>query len=220
MRRMIRPTVISAQCNVHFAGRGCALSPSDPESPCTSELPFALQNAGRKGVWPIELASWQSLWQAGRAWAPEGVIINPGVRFGPLDISFSGEALDFVWLQSFTPLTREPVFEGLRAEGFSLRGAPAHVKWNSGAVETLIELEIRPKVRLTEKQQGTVCSVCERLEQIAPKKPVLDAASYDDSIPLQRIQELPTFIVSSDALCASFSKHEYSGISFLPLELL
>jgi uncharacterized double-CXXCG motif protein len=181
-------------------------------------LPFALQSAGRKGPWPISLEAWRLLWKEGTAWAPQGVVVNPGARFGPLSLKFSGNPLDFVWLQSFTPLIREPPFNVLRSEGLEIKGTPAQVRWSRGQSQPLIELEIHPHVQLAASQRAVSCPICGRLEQVAPKSILLDEASYDQSLPLQRIRELPTYIVASDAFCACIEKHKFTGISFAPLE--
>ena len=177
-------------------------------------LPFALQNAGRKESGPLSVDEWQHLREVGREWAPEGVIIAPGTRFGPVGLKFTGKPLDFVWLGSFIPLVRKPVFEALARDGFDLRGVPANVKWSRGAPEPLIELEIRPLVRLAPKQRATPCPICGRLGQKAPKTVLLDEDSFDDSIALQRIFELPTYIVASDAIRTSIEKHGFSGVAF------
>jgi len=43
---------------------------------------------------------------------------------------------------------------------------------------------------------------------------LLDEDSFDDSIALQRIFELPTYIVASDAIRTSIEKHGFSGVAF------
>ena len=181
-------------------------------------LPFALQTAGKNERGPLSLEEWNRLRKIGRDWANDDVLIEPGARFGPIEVDVSGSPLDFTWLGLFRPLIREPVFDSLRDSGHAIEGTAARIHWNSGAPEPLIEPEIRPGVRLADKQRGKTCSICERREQVAPPTIFLDKSSYDSSVPLQRILELPTFIVASDEVREAIERRQLRGVEFERVE--
>jgi hypothetical protein len=181
-------------------------------------LPIALQTAGKNESGPLSVEEWNRLRQIGRTWANDDVLIEPGARFGPIEVDVSGSALDFSWLGLFRPLIRETAFASLRGSGHPVEGATAKTRWKSAGQERLIEPEIRPRVRLAERQRGKTCPICGRREQVAPEKIFLDKSSYDSSVPLQRILELPTFIVASDAIRGAIDAQEFRGVAFGSVE--
>ena len=94
-------------------------------------------------------------------------------------------------------------------------GAPTpKLRWIRGEPQRLVELDVRPSVRLSLAKPIRPCEICGRLGVSAPETIVLDRTTYDDQVLIQRIVELPTYIVVSDALKESIERNGLTGAVF------
>ena len=156
---------------------------------------------------------------------------EPATQFGPLNGTGSGRFDDFAWLNSWTMLVREPVFTELRKTGFDLIGVPANIKFRRKQPENLVELEIKPKAHLHSSARPEQCEICGRHGTLVDLKllgkasyvvplPVLEAATFDDTVPLQRVLEWPTMLIANEAFAGFIAERDYTGFGLTPLELI
>jgi len=126
---------------------------------------------------------------------------------------------DFGWVNPWTMLVRSSTYQELFSSGFSLDGAEARIDFDNGSTEPVIELEARGKVALANLPSREICPVCGRLPITKPKRMVLEAASYDSALPLQRIVEMPTFFVVNDDLGEFIRARGFSNVTLTKIEL-
>ncbi|MEI6780002.1 MAG: double-CXXCG motif protein [Verrucomicrobiota bacterium] len=131
---------------------------------------------------------------------------KPGTELGPLRGKAKGNFGDFAWVNPWTPLLRESVWLALRETGIHLAGVRAELDFGRLAHESLIELETLPTAALPSALLPEKCSICGRLPVKRPDTLCVDASSFDASIPLQRIAEIPTVLVANE-LFAQFIEH-------------
>lgn len=153
--------------------------------------------------------------------------LGPGAQFGPLIGTARGSLSDFAWLNPWTMLVRRSTYQELLSSGFSLNGGVAKISaefapdcgFDDGSTESLVELEARCKVALANLPSRDVCPACGRRPITRPKRMVLEAASYDGILPLQRIVEMPAYFVVNDALAAFIRGRGFSNIVLTEIEL-
>jgi len=145
--------------------------------------------------------------------------LRPGANLGPLRGTARGLVGDFAWVNPWTMLVRSSTYQELLSSGFSLDGAEARIDFDNGSTEPVIELEACGKVALANLPSREVCPVCGRLPITKPKRMVLEAASYDSALPLQRIVELPTFFVVNDDLGEFIRARGFSNVTLTKIEL-
>jgi len=145
--------------------------------------------------------------------------LRPGANLGPLCGTACGLLGDFAWVNPWTMLVRSSTYQELLSLGFSRDGAEARIDYDNGSTEPLIELEARCKVALANVPSREVCPVCERLAITKPKTMVLEAASYDCALPVQRIVEMPTYLVVNDELGEFIRARGFTNIALTKIEL-
>lgn len=121
--------------------------------------------------------------------------IVPGMEAGRLGGSATGAFGDFAWTNAWTPLLRESVWHSLRT--LPLVGVPTNVTVREPR-EPLIELEALPSARLA--ASPAQCELCGRFQTARLDPVVVSASSFDDSVPIQRIAELPTILLINQTL--------------------
>jgi len=82
-----------------------------------------------------------------------------------------------------------------------------------------MELEAACRLTLANLQHREICSICGRPSFVKPKTMVIEAASYDSAKPLQRIVEMPTYIVVNDDLAEFIRTRDFSNITLTRIEL-
>src|SRR5262249_12664996 len=151
--------------------------------------------------------------------------LRPGANFGPLQGTARGLLGDFAWVNPWTMLVRRSTYQELVSSGFSLNGGEASFvfspscEFEDESTEPLVELEARCKVALANLPSRDTCPVCGRLPITKPKRMVLEAASYDSALPLQRIVEMPTYFVVSDDLGEFIRARGFTNITLTKIEL-
>lgn len=160
----------------------------------------------------ILVAKIQPLFGAERA-------LMPGTKLGPLRGKARGEAGDFAWVNPWTPLLRESVWRAAEAFGVPLIGIRAELNASRKSYEPLVELEASPKVRLQSSLVPEKCAICGRWPIKAPDKLVLEASSFDPSIPLQRVVELPTKLIVNERFAQFIQERKLRDIVLTPVEV-
>jgi hypothetical protein len=138
-----------------------------------------------------------------------------GTKFGPMVGTTKGPIGDFAWHSSWIPLVRESIFAEIREAGFPVIGAPAQLKFRKDPGERLIQLELRPTARLASSY--TECEVCGETEVDTPV--IIDASSYDDSIPFQVVYECPNVAVVSAPFADFARKRNFTDFTLVPIDV-
>lgn len=138
---------------------------------------------------------------------------------------------DFAWRSESHPMVRESVFRAMLDAGFAIAGGATPIRARRELGEELIQLEIPPVARLSVVSGFSRCSICGKfdppersmldavLRKSGPAWPtVIDAASFDDSIPFQRVLEWPETIIVTTALAEFVKSRNFSDIALEPAE--
>jgi uncharacterized double-CXXCG motif protein len=185
----------------------------------TVDIALIDSQIGRLPVNPISVDDYRALVaQLEPIIGPER-LLNPGVNLGPLRGTARGLLGDFAWINSWTMLVRSSTYQELLSSRFPIQGAQASISFEDGPTEPLVELEAICKVTLAEPQHRELCTICGRPSFVKPKTMVLDAASYDNARPLQRIVEMPTYIVINDDLGEFIRMKGFSNITLTRIEI-
>jgi hypothetical protein len=141
--------------------------------------------------------------------------IGPGTIFGPMVGEAKGEIGDFAWHSSWVPLVRESIYKEMREAGFPLVGTPVQLKFKKAPGEPLIQLEVRPTAKLASSY--CQCEICDRTKVDKPL--IIDGSSFDDSIPIQSINECVNAAVLSAAFADFIAERKLSDIKLTPIEV-
>lgn len=144
---------------------------------------------------------------------------RPGTDIGPLRGKAKGSFGDFAWVNPWTPLLRESVWLALRESGIHLAGVRAELDFGRVAHESFIELEALPAANLPNALLPEKCSICGRLAMNKPALLRIDASSFDASIPLQRIAEVPTTLVANEPLALFIEHRHLRDVIVAPIEV-
>lgn len=190
-----------------------------PTVPCERFASFG----GLVKRWPVSLNEFQVLIGKVRAILSDDRLLKPGTRFGPLTGRGNGELGDFVWPDSWTPLIRKETFLTLKLRGIALQGAEANLRFRKKEAPTLIEIEAWPIARLHPSclpdPPPKPCSACGRLGLSAPKRIVVAGDSLDDRVPIQRLVELPTFLLVNESLATAIQDLELRDVRLSEAEV-
>lgn len=145
--------------------------------------------------------------------------LMPGTELGRLHGKAKGSFGDFAWVNPWTPLLRESVWHMLNRAGIGLVGERANLNFGKQAHESLIELEVITKAKLISSLVPEKCAICGRLPMRKPDSVMVDAASFDSSVPLQRIVELPTVLVANESLAHFIQQNDLRDVLLSPIEV-
>lgn len=145
--------------------------------------------------------------------------VFPGTDLGPLRGRAKGTFGDFAWVNPWTPLVRESVWQSLNSEGFELCAVRAELGFKNQPHESFFELEAKPRAQLANVPEGQACEICGRNPTSPPERLVLDAASFDDTIALQRVRNLPTILIVNEPLAAFVQKRQLRDVVLTPVEV-
>lgn len=169
--------------------------------------------------WPIDLEHFKALAARIQALLGSERPVEPGTDLGPLRGKGRGTFGDFAWVNSWTPLLRESIWLGAKEAGLDLTGVPAELNFGKRPHEALIELEALPRVTLAGSLLPKKCALCGRLGLKRPEQLCLSAETFDSSIPLQRIAELPTALVVNERFAQFIRERKLRDVMLSPIEL-
>ncbi len=149
---------------------------------------------------PVDVDKWPEITKRIRSVLNDDRYLEPGAAFGPLDGEFYGNPSPLMWVNPWTPLISRELYDRLQSRDIEISVAPAQLKGMKHAT-TILELEIWPLARLAIKDiSAKTCKICGRFSGPAPSNLVLSTRYFNFDAPLQRIIELPTFIVCDAGL--------------------
>jgi uncharacterized double-CXXCG motif protein len=171
--------------------------------------------------WPIALEAYTALKSRIEHFFGTGQEIVPGAKLGPIIGNACGELGDFAWLTPWTILLRESVAKQLKDAGFGLTCVNAELDFggDDDSVESYQEIEVLPIVHLAPSLVPIACAICHRLPISAPKRIVLSAKTYDSELPIQRIYELPTYVVVNKRFAEFVTANKMTNVLLEPVEV-
>lgn len=145
--------------------------------------------------------------------------LSPLTGLGALWGSAEGKFSDFVWsLGETTPLIRQSVYNALREAGFMLSAVRPELTNRRERQDPLIGFEVLPTARAHPSELNEACSTCGFAKGRHIKNVTLDAASFDDSLPLQRVLERPDVVLVNEALAQFIREKELSDVELIPMQ--
>ena len=204
------PGIRCPSCGV-WAGTGISYPGADVVLLAAASLPAE--------PWPIPLEDFTRLATRVRRILGPKRPVSPGAELGPLRGRAAGTFGDFAWVNPWTPLLRESFWLALKDSGILIAGVPAELDFGEEAHEPLLELEALPTTMLASGLPPAKCATCGRLPVTEPKNIAIAAVSFDASIPLQRIAELPTILIANEALAQFVQRRNPRDVALAPVEV-
>ena len=168
---------------------------------------------------PVTLTKFSELIRALRSVFEDEILLRPGANFGAVQGEARGSFGDFAWCNPWNPLVRESVLNALSAEEVVLVGVNADLRFAGKSLhENLIELDARPCVNVSKRLVPPPCAICGRIGMKVPDRLVLDANTFDERIPIQRVRELPTVLIVNDRFARLILKLELRDVLLQPVE--
>lgn len=146
--------------------------------------------------------------------------LSPFAGLGPFKGKAEGKFGDFAW-PSFenTLLVRQSVLREMREAGFALSAVRPELTYRRERHDPLIEVEALPTARVQESERRKTCGTCGLAKKTrGPVK--IDAASFDDSRPLQRVFDCPDVVLVNEALARFLAERELLDVRLEALELI
>lgn len=217
---------IEACHSLGLPGLRCAIcgvrSTTGVQYPCVEPAKLAKLVDVLSDRWPVEPEEYKRRVEKVRSIVGSDYPLEPGTCLGPLrgEQRESGATGDFSWPTPWTPLLRESVWMAARESGIDLRGARADITFSDPPDhEPLIEFEAIPRVRVHSEKEVIPCAICGRIGMKVPDHLVIDGNTFDDSIPLQRIFELPTVLIVNEAFAIFIKERSLSDVVLIPIEI-
>lgn len=151
--------------------------------------------------------------------------LMPLTHLGPTQGGAEGKFCDFNWpLAHRTIFIRRSVYELLRDAGFDIAGVPAALTYRRKRRDPLVELDVPPFARLHPSQQPASCTTCGLckitggcIADEAAASLTLDAASFDETVPLQRVLERVEIMLVNEALADFIRARGLDNIELTPM---
>jgi hypothetical protein len=178
------------------------------------------KHIGPSNPWPIPLGGWLDLRREVNRLLPQFPLVQPGTQFGPLVGKLKRPIPDFDWggVVSTLLITLERM-KALTKSGISVTGVAARLQTKKTDKPRLYEIEALPLARLSAELVPVPCEYCGRFELSAPKTIILDKATFESAIPIQRIAELPTHLVVNEKFAAYIEAENLAQVTLTPLAL-
>ena len=109
--------------------------------------------------------------------------------------------------------------KALTKSGISVTGVAARLQTKKTDKPRLYEIEALPLARLSAELVPVPCEHCGRFELSAPETIILDKATFESAIPIQRIAELPTHLVVNEKFAAYIEAENLAQVTLTPLVL-
>jgi uncharacterized double-CXXCG motif protein len=152
---------------------------------------------------PEPFAEFARLRELVRPWAPPGIPLWPGTKFGPLVGAAAGTFGPFFFQNPWTLLARRETLERLEPEGLrGLKGCRTELRFRKKEHPELLEFELHPFGQLhadcLPPDLSPPCGTCGRQGLKLPEGPILEAASLPTHVDLFRLAGYMTLIISTE----------------------
>lgn len=145
--------------------------------------------------------------------------VSPGMDIGPALGRAAGRFGDFAWPHfSARVCLRRSVHNAMDEAGFRLSVVMAGFVYRRERKDPLVEIDIPLSAHLVGWRKMEVCEVCGLTKRPAGLE-VVDAGSWDDSIPMQRIYERANTILVNRALANFIRDRQMTDVTLTPAKL-
>lgn len=173
--------------------------------------------------WPVSFEEIERLRELVRPLAPEGALLKPGTRFGPLTGTGTGYFGQLFMQNSWSLFARREAFERLQdTELRGLQGCPLDVRFRVKRPPELLEFQLTAQGRLHPDclplDRKPPCPKCESTGLSLPRTYWLDAASLPEHLDVFRLTDWPTLIFATERMADAVKRLELDGVVFREVE--
>ncbi|QQR45524.1 hypothetical protein JKA73_05145 [Myxococcus xanthus] len=173
--------------------------------------------------WPVPFEVFARLRERVRPLAPEGAVLEPGTRLGPLTGAATG-AFGQLALQDWTLVIRDEALEVLQGEGVrGLTGCCLDVTFRGKNPPVLRELQLALHGRLHPDcfvhPRAPTCAKCgsEASERL-PDTYWLTRETLPVEVDLFRLRDYPTLVIATERMVVAVDRLKLEGVTFQPLD--
>ncbi len=173
--------------------------------------------------WPVAFKDFVQLRERIRPLVPQGAVLEPGARLGPLTGAASG-AFGPLSLQDWTLIARADALATMQEAGLrGLVGGPVEASFRARTPPRLCELQLELHGRLHEacfpQPRRGPCLTCGSEDARAlPEAYWLARESLPAHLDLFRLRDFPTLVIVTERMVEVTRRLKLDGVTFHPLE--
>lgn len=172
---------------------------------------------------PVPFEEFVCLRELVRPLVPQGAVLEPGTRFGPLEGKGSGYFGQLFMQNPWSLYVRREALERLRGVGVrSLQGCPINVRFRVKHPPELLALQLALKGKYhpdcLPPDLKPPCPTCGNDPFDRPDPMILDAASLPEGLDVFRLRQAWTVIIASERMVDAVQRMELDGVIFRELE--
>jgi uncharacterized double-CXXCG motif protein len=193
--------------------------------PCVdlSGLP-ALELKRLSDSWPVQRGEFVRLRELVRPLAPDGAVLKPGVRLGPLEGSGSGYFGQIFMQNPWSLCMRREALARLQSAGVhGLLGCPINVRFRAASPPELLDVQLESQGRFHPHcvpPAEPPCPKCGYSKGYRLPDPYwLDAASLSSRVDVFRLADASTLIIASERMVDAVRRLELDGVTFQELDV-
>ncbi|WP_043709173.1 double-CXXCG motif protein [Corallococcus macrosporus] len=173
--------------------------------------------------WPVPFEVFARLRERIRTLAPEGAVLEPGTRLGPLTGTAAG-AFGPITLQDWTLVARDDALAALHGAGLQgLTGCRLDVTFRDKSPPVLRELQLALHGRIHPdcftQPRASNCAKCgsEASERL-PDTYWLAQETLPTQVDLFRLRDYPTLIIATERTVDAADRLKLEGVTFQPVD--
>ncbi|MFE8595849.1 SitI6 family double-CXXCG motif immunity protein [Archangium violaceum] len=171
---------------------------------------------------PEPVDEYERLCELVRPLLPQGAMLEPGARFGPIMGKAQGRFGQLVSPVPWILLIQRDALEKLQTEGLrGLKGCRTDLRFRQRASPELLELEILPVGRVhldsLPPNHEPPCPRCGRHGIPRPRELLLDASTLPSHLDLFRLEDYSSVIVCTQRFVDTCERLGLDGVVFHPL---
>ena len=173
--------------------------------------------------WPVPFEEFARLREVVRPLVPQGAILEPGTRFGPLEGSGSGYFGQLFMQNPWSLYVRREAMERLQeASVRGLQGCPINVRFRVKRPPELLALQLELHGQLHPDclplDRKPPCPTCENEPLQRPEPVILDAPSLPTNLDVFRLRQGWTTIIATERFVEAVQRLDLDGVTFQELE--
>lgn len=174
--------------------------------------------------WPVPREEFVRLREMVRPLAPQGAVLKPGARFGPLEGTGSGFFGQIFMQNSWSLCMRQEALERLQSAGVrGLQGCAVNVRFRVKRPPMLLDIQLKSHGRFLPDclpPDESPCPKCNRSKGYKMPDPFwLQTASLPEHVDVFRLEDASTLIISSERMVSAVRSLGLDGVTFQELEV-
>jgi uncharacterized double-CXXCG motif protein len=174
--------------------------------------------------WPVPFKEFARLRELVRPLSPQGAVLEPSTRFGPLEGTGSGYFGQLFMQNPWSLYVRREALDRLQEAGMrGLQGCPLQVRFRVERPPELLALQLdlqgqyHPDCLPPDRKPP--CPSCENEPLTRPDPMLLDAASLPLDLDVFRLRQAWTVIMASERMADAAQRLELDGVTFREVEV-